>query len=90
MRTEGQHKARKGLIKVSVDEEGGIIQKAVISGDFFLYPEDSLWFLEKELVGMKLIRKELLAKVNDFYKEMRIFSPGVAPEDFVEALLKAA
>ena len=89
MRTEGQHKARKGLIKVSVDEEGGIIQRAVISGDFFLYPEDSLWLLEKELVGMKLIRKELLAKVNDFYKEMGVFSPGVTPEDFVEALLKA-
>jgi len=90
MRTEGQHKARKGLIKVSVDEEGGIIQKAVISGDFFLYPEDSLWFLEKKLVGTRLVREDLLVKVNDFYKKRGIFSPGVTPEDFVEALLKAA
>ena len=90
MKTEGQYKARKGLIKVSVDEEGGIIKKVVISGDFFLYPEDSLWLLERKLVGTKLIRGYLLAKVRDFYKDEGIFSPGVTPEDFVEALLKAA
>jgi lipoate-protein ligase A len=89
MKTEGQYKARKGLIRISLDEESGIIQKAVISGDFFLYPEDSLWVLEERLVGTKLMRKDLLTRINDFYNERKIFSPGVAPEDFVEALLNA-
>jgi lipoate-protein ligase A len=90
VKTEGQHKAQKGLIRVSLTQKRGIIEKVVISGDFFLYPEDSLWRLEKRLVGTRLVRKDLLAQVGVFYKDEKILSPGVAPEDFVEAVLKAA
>ncbi len=89
MRLEGQYKARKGLIKTSLEVKNCVIERAVISGDFFLYPEDSLWSLEERLVGTRLSREDLLAKVDEFYKEKGIFSPGVAPEDFVEALLNA-
>ena len=89
MKKEGQYKARKGLIKITLDENDEVIKKIVISGDFFLYPEDKLWVLEQLLMGIKLSREDLLAKIREFYDLQKIFSPGVTPEDFTEAIMIA-
>jgi hypothetical protein len=86
---EGQHKAAKGLIKVKVNVRQGLIGGIVISGDFFLYPEDKLWEMEKMLIGVEAEREKVLAAVRRFYGENRVLSPGVAPEDFAEAVMKA-
>ena len=89
MKREGQYKARKGLIKVSLTENDAVIKDIVISGDFFLYPEDKLWILEKRLIGAKLNKEDLLTRIKAFYDELGIFSPGLTPEDFVEAIMRA-
>ncbi len=86
---EGQHKASKGLIRVSLGVEDGMITKVVISGDFFMYPEDKLWDLEKSLIGVKVDRYTILGRIKRFYKENGILTPGAKPEDFTEAIMKA-
>ena len=90
MRKESQYKARKGLIKVSLDEDKQVIKEIVISGDFFLYPEDKLWVLEKKLIGTRLSKEDLLTTVRGFYHQFGVLSPGLEPEDFVEAIMRAA
>lgn len=84
---ESQHKAVKGIIKISVNTDRKIIRWINISGDFFLYPEDMLWELEKKLVGVNT--DEVLTTIREFYKEKGIVSPGVTPKDFAEAIKKA-
>ncbi len=86
---EGCHKASKGLIRVSVEVEDDIIKEIIISGDFFMHPEDKLWDLERSLVGVKVGRTTVLSVIQRFYKENGVSTPGVEPEDFTEAIMKA-
>lgn len=85
---EGSYKAAKGLIRVNVKVETDRIREVVISGDFFMYPEDGLWELEKLLVGSKADRAEVLSKIKVFYEKTKILTPGVIPEDFTEAIMR--
>lgn len=86
---EGRHKASKGLIRVSVDVEDDVIKRIVISGDFFMHPEDKLWDLERSLIGVKVDRSSVLTNIRRFYQENGVLTPGVEPEDFTEAIMKA-
>jgi len=86
---EGRHKASKGLIRVSIGVEDNVIEEIVISGDFFMHPEDKLWDLERSLVGVKVGRSSVLTNIRRFYQENGILTPGVEPEDFTEAIMKA-
>lgn len=85
---EGLYKAAKGLIRVNVRVETDRISSIVISGDFFMYPEDELWEMEKHLVGRKADRTEVLSAVRLFYEKTKILTPGVTPEDFTEAIMR--
>jgi hypothetical protein len=84
---EGSFKAAKGLIKVNVHVHEKTIQSIQISGDFFLYPEDSLWELEKTLHGIKAQKEPILDTIRQFLHDKQIFSPGVTAEDFTQAIL---
>jgi hypothetical protein len=86
---ESSHKAEKGLIRVQATVKDGRIARIMISGDFFLYPEDQIWMLEKALLNVEAEREEVFKVVKKFYDETKIFTPGVKPEDFVEAIMKA-
>ena len=86
---EGSFKAAKGLIKVNVHVHKKIIDSIQISGDFFLYPEDSLWELEKALHGIETQRTHILTTIQQFFGEEQILSPGVTAEDFTQAILLA-
>mgnify|MGYP001114691401 CR=1 FL=1 len=55
-----------------------------------MIPEDTLPKLEAELVGAPLNRRELSQRLRQFYERTTIQAPGVMPEDFVEAIMKAA
>ncbi len=88
MTLEGSYKAAKGLIRVKAKVESGNLREIQIAGDFFLYPEDQLWELERILVGTEVSRDKILSKVKNFYKQADISSPGVAPEDFAEAIVR--
>ena len=86
---EGSFKAAKGLIKIKARIESGDIKEIQISGDFFMYPEDKLWELEQLLIGIKASREKILSKVKGFYKRTALITPGVNPEDFTEAIIRA-
>ena len=55
----------KKLIKISLeyDENSNTIDSIAITGDFFLYPEESLDALEAGLVGTKLEKCSIEQKV---------------------------
>ena len=85
---EGSYKAAKGLIRVRAEVRLGQLSEVQISGDFFMYPEDGLWDLEQTLVGTEVSRDKILSKIKAFYKIGNILTPGVVPEDFVEAIFR--
>ncbi len=84
----GSYKAAKGLIKVDVKVREDKIKEIHISGDFFMYPEDSLWELEQALLGASARREEILSRVRGFYQKINLLTPGVVPEDFTEAIIR--
>ena len=82
------HKTRGGLIRVGVSlDANGRIDDIMITGDFFIYPEESVETLEKVLVGVVADEGELLRVIKGFYENIE--APGIGPEDLVEAIKKA-
>ncbi|MGH2614401.1 MAG: hypothetical protein ACRDJC_04120, partial [Thermomicrobiales bacterium] len=48
----GEHKTPGGkLIAVEFEVDGGTLRKVVVTGDFFLYPEEALPLLANALEG---------------------------------------
>jgi len=77
------------LLRVRLKEADGRIESAKISGDFFLIPEDSLPKLEMMLEEVPLREQELKLLVDRFFRGTSAQGLGVAPEDFVKAILAA-
>ena len=85
-----EFKAPKGVIKVELELEDGVISHISLSGDFFMYPEDALEELERALIGVRGDRKNLLVAVKRFYGSTGARTPMVEPEHWVEAIVRAA
>jgi lipoate-protein ligase A len=83
---ESVYKAEGGIVRVSLDA-GDVIKKIKITGDFFIFPEDSIEELEEALAGTSTDNAALLKVIKDFYEN--IDSYGVEPEDLVKAIMKA-
>lgn len=86
---EGSYKAAKGLIRIKAIVDANKIEEIQIAGDFFMYPEDKLWELERNLVGTSIQRSDIIAKIQSFYEQTELLTPGVVPEDFAEAIVRA-
>ena len=76
-----------GQIRVILRRKNDTIDDIVISGDFTFQPEEDLKNLEDQLVGRPLEAGPLLKLIKSFYRGRAIQSPGVSPEDMVEAIL---
>ncbi|WP_048148597.1 lipoate protein ligase C-terminal domain-containing protein [Palaeococcus ferrophilus] len=88
MRHIGEHKAKKGLIRIEIDEKEGVAKRVRITGDFFMYPEESVERLEKKLEGHAV--GELEALLEDFFRvDFEGEMPYVTVEDFKIALKNA-
>jgi hypothetical protein len=83
---EAVYKARGGVIRVALDSDDKI-KKIKITGDFFIFPEDSIVALEKALVGTSAEEGELLKVVKGFYENIDAYE--IMPEDIVTAIKKA-
>ncbi|MHA1271064.1 MAG: lipoyl protein ligase domain-containing protein [Candidatus Helarchaeota archaeon] len=79
------YKASGGLIKILIELVNLRIKDILISGDFFIYPENSLRLLENELKGKMFNINELQATIYQFYKNFNIEALGVEPKDFIKA-----
>ncbi len=77
------------LLRIRLRETSDRIDSVEISGDFFLIPEDSLPKLEKMLEDVPLKEKELKLLVDSFFRGTSAHALGVAPDDFVRAILAA-
>jgi len=85
---ESSHKSPGGLIRTTIEVKDNQIEDILISGDFFIYP-DILPELEDALKGASLDKEILSEKIKKFYAENDIQSPGVVPENFIEAIIQA-
>jgi len=83
------YKARGGLIRVKLTVKSEVIEEIRFSGDFFMYPEEALEKLEEKLKGTPAREEEILKVIKDFYKETKVLTPGVKPEDWLETIKRA-
>ncbi len=80
------HKAPGGLMRVTVEDVDNKIKDIVISGDFFIYPQDAISDIEMALIGAKVGTEEVLERIKGVYEKQSLESPGVTPEDFDTAI----
>jgi lipoate-protein ligase A len=83
----GLHKARGGLVRTVEEISGKEIQGITISGDFTFHPKEDLNGLEKSLGKAPLEKDRVIEKVETFYGEKGIESPGVDSKDIAMAIL---
>jgi hypothetical protein len=83
------YKARGGLIRTAQEIKSNVIENIGISGDFQFYPKSELNGLENKLKKTKRKERVIISKVEDFYSENYIESPGVEPEDVTDAIMEA-
>ncbi len=69
--------------------ENGLIKDIEISGDFFLFPEEAIFKILKQLKGTPAQREEIQNRMEEAYEKEKIQSPGTSPSDFVESIMKA-
>ena len=84
---EGTHTGPGGTIDAFVKLEGpthGLLQRVLITGDFFITPPRVVFDLEAVLLGTRL--KDVEATVNQFFKETSIEMLSVSADDFIIAI----
>ena len=74
-------------IFLDYDNEKKIIEDFTITGDFFAYPEESIEYLEKELLQTKIDRNVLFEKINLIVDKYNIKFIGLNVESLVDAIL---
>ena len=80
------YKAPGGLIRVTLEEVENQIKEIVVSGDFFMFPSNSIEKIEENLIGKQTTGNEILDTLKNLYTSLPIESPGVSPEDFESAI----
>ncbi len=83
----GLHKAKGGLIRTVEEIAAGRIEEITLSGDFTFYPKEGFDGLEKTLSNVPLEEKQIIEKVETYYEEKKIESPGVESKDFASTIL---
>ncbi len=92
MRASAQRRVPGGKqVRVHLELEGGAVKAAEVSGDFFLYPEDSLRALEDALVGLSASTPEgsVLMLVELVFATHNITSFGFTPQDLARTIWEA-
>lgn len=75
-----------GLIRVTAITKDGFLHDVHISGDFFIFPANSINGLEEVLEGVEATETALEERISKFYSDAVIESPGVLPHDFAQVL----
>ena len=85
-KTHNIYKSKK-LIKISLeyDEDSKIINSITITGDFLLYPEETLDEIEVNLIGTKLGKDEIKQKIEICLNSAEAF--GFDSESLTDAIL---
>jgi lipoate-protein ligase A len=83
----GLHKAKGGLIRTAEEISEGRIEEITISGDFTFYPKEQLTGLEESLQKAPLKEEKIIERVETYYEEKGVESPGVESKDFAQTIL---
>jgi lipoate-protein ligase A len=83
----GLHKARGGLIRTIEEVSEERIEDITISGDFTLFPKEQLMGLEESLEKVSLEEEKIIERVETYYEEKKVESPGVDSKDFAQTIL---
>jgi lipoate-protein ligase A len=83
----GLHKAKGGLIRTAGEISEGRLDDINISGDFTFYPKEGLDGLEGSLEKVSLEEEEIIERVETYYEEKKVESPGVESQDFAQTIL---
>jgi hypothetical protein len=76
------------LIRVKFSKRDDKISNIMISGDFFLHPEDEIEELERRLTGTKIDLKALQDVIGNFFSEDSTLL-GAKPDDIIKVILLA-
>ena len=87
---EAAHKAPGGLIRATVVAKERTLDDLTLSGDFFIFPDNSVPALEAALAGSSLTEQELHERSIAFWQDQKIQSPGLAPADVALVVMLAA
>jgi lipoate-protein ligase A len=83
------YKAPGGLIRATAIERDGHLYNVHLSGDFFVFPMDSLPALEAALEGVEASSSTVEAAAAAYFTDHRVEAPGVQPSDLAMALIDA-
>jgi lipoate-protein ligase A len=86
----GSHTGPGGTIESFVKLEGpakSIVQRVLISGDFFVTPPRIVFDLEAHLLGTRI--DEISAAIDDFFANNDVDMLSVAPSDFAASITSA-
>lgn len=84
----GMYKARGGLIRTAQEVEMRKLRDIGISGDFTLYPKKELVEMEHILKDTEREKRELTSKIEEFYEDTDVQTPGVKSKDFTSAIME--
>ena len=87
---EAAHKAPGGLIRCVLRIRDGQVDDVAFSGDFTARPASMPADLDELLVGSELSEAAIAARIIDYYQRVHPEIPGVAPDDWVAAVMRAA
>jgi lipoate---protein ligase len=87
---EAAHKAPGGLIRATIVAKEQMLDDLALSGDFFIFPDNSLPGLETALTGSSLTEQELHERSLKYWQDQKIQSPGLAPADVALVVMQAA
>ncbi|HEC78270.1 MAG TPA: lipoate--protein ligase family protein [candidate division WOR-3 bacterium] len=86
----GLYKANGGLIRTAEEVENKkILKDIVVSGDFNLFPKNSLQEVENVLKNKEFDRNTIQKVIEETYEKNKIESPGVEPEDIAKTIIEA-
>jgi lipoate-protein ligase A len=83
----GLHKAKGGLIRTAEEVSESRIEDITISGDFTFYPKERLDGLEGSLEKVPLEEDQIIERVETYFEEKKVESPGVESKDFAQTIL---
>jgi lipoate---protein ligase len=78
------------LLAVSVEHDGGCIRSVLITGDFFVHPEEGLELIERSLAGIDgpVHPQELEERISEA-SEGRMELIGFQPSDLAALIMEA-
>ncbi len=77
------------LVRIDVEFDGNTIKNAHISGDFFIYPEEAIEKIEKDLIGLPVDEKQIQEKISRLVKIETIELVGISPATIAQGILEA-